>query len=107
MFWKKKDTYKLIPVLPTSHRNIFIRAIEISTDPIVLINNKIIKDYSEAGMLTRRHILECHSIEVRDRVVGVVGFHDHPKEMWINENYREFACYCEGMHWLTIQGPAS
>ncbi|WP_066962803.1 hypothetical protein [Microbulbifer sp. Q7] len=107
MFWKKKDPFKLIPVLPTSHRNILMHAIEISNEPVVRMDNEAIIDFSENGRLTRKFIMECHSLEVLDGEVSVVGFHDNPMEMWISENYQEFASYCEKMHWLKIQGPAS
>lgn len=107
MFWKRKGLFRLIPVLPTNYRSICLHAIEIASDPCVVVNNDVITDFSERGKLTQKGIRNFNNFEIRDRDVGIVGFHDHPNEMWINENYQDFANYCERQGWLQIQGPAS
>ena len=107
MFWKEKGSFRLIPVLPKNYRSICLHAIEIASEPCVVVDNDLVTDFSERGRLTQKGIRNCTNLEIRDRDVGIVGFHDHPSEMWINENYQDFANYCEHQGWLQIQGPAS
>ena len=107
MFWKRADAFKLIPVLPKNYRSISLRAIEIASDPVVLMDKHVVTDFSDQGNLTQKGIRVCINFEIRDGNVGILGFHDHPDEMWINENYQEFAKYCEQQGWLRIAGPAS
>jgi len=107
MFWKRAEIFKLIPVLPQNYRSICLAAIEISSEPRVLLNKQVVTDFSEQGKLTQKGIRGCINFEVRDGDVGIVGFHDHPDEMWINENYQDFANYCEQQGWLRVEGPAS
>jgi len=70
------------------------------------MDNDLITDFSDRGRLTQKGIRSCTNLEIRDRGVGIVGFHDHPNEMWINESYQDFANYCEVQGWLKIQGLA-
>jgi len=107
MLWKRAKTFKLIPVLPKNYRSICLRAIEVATDPRVLLDNQLITDFSEQGKLTQKGIRSCINFEVQDGNVGIVGFHDHPEEMWVNANYQNFASYCEQQGWLHIEGPVS
>lgn len=107
MFWKKKGAFKLIPVLPKNYRSICLRAIEIASEPMVLMDKKVVTDYSDQGNLTQQGIRVCINFEIRDGEVGILGFHDHPNEMWVNEGYQDFANYCEQQGWLKIEGPAS
>ncbi|MGI0118263.1 hypothetical protein [Zooshikella sp. RANM57] len=104
MFWKRKKSFKLIPVRPKNYQCICLHAIEIATDPNVLMDKKLITDLSDSGKLSQERIRNCINFEIRDGDVGVVGFHDHPDEMWINEKYQGFAIYCEQMGWLKIEG---
>lgn len=94
---------RLIPVLPKNYRSISLRAIEISSNPQVFMDRQAIVDFSSQGSLTQKNIRACTSFEIRDGSVGILGFHDHPREMWINEDYREFARYCEQQGWLRIE----
>ena len=107
MFWRREEKFKLIPVLPKNYRSICLRAIELAADPKVTMDKQAITDFSEQGKLTQKSIRNCINFEIKDGNVGIVGFHDHPEEMWINENYQDFASYCEQQGWLRIEGPAS
>ena len=71
------------------------------------MDNKEIDDYSEQGKLTQKGIRSCINFEIKDGNIGIVGFHDHPNEMWISEKYDQFAKQCESNGWLKIEGPAS
>lgn len=107
MFWKHEKKFKLIPVLPKNYRSICLRAIELANAPKVSMDNQAVTDFSEKGKLTQNGIRSCINFEISDENVGILGFHDHPDEMWINDNYQDFAKYCEQQGWLHIQGPAS
>lgn len=107
MFWKRRETFRLIPALPKNYRSICLHAIEIASEPRVLIDNYVVTDFSEQGKLTQKGITNCTDLEIQDGGIGILGFHDHPNEMWINENYQDFANYCEHQGWLRIQAPAS
>lgn len=93
----------MIPVLPKNCRSIVIRAIEISENPLVFIDNVRISDFSTLGPLTRKNFMTFTDLEVRDGAMPIVGFHDHPREMWINGSCMDFAEYCSRQGWLKIQ----
>lgn len=107
MFWKRKNTIKMIPVLPKNYRSICIQAVEVSSEPVVIMDKKVITDYSDQGRLTQSGIKECRNFEIRDGHKAILGFHDHPNEMWISEQYEDFARHCEKQGWLKIEGSAS
>ena len=100
-------THKLIPVLPTNYRRIALAAIEHAVVPVVLMNGAKVTDFSEAGPVTQKSIRRCRDFEVRDGAAPILGFHDHPDEMWVAEDYRALAEHCAAAGWLTVQGPAS
>ena len=97
----------LIPVLPKNYRSIAIYALESAHKPTLLINNKQETDFSETGPLTQKKIRSLIDFEIRDDVIPILGFHDHPNEMWINERFKTLAEHCEKQGWLKIEGPAS
>jgi hypothetical protein len=107
MFWRREEKFKLIPVLPKNYRSICLRAIELASYPKVMMDKQAITDFPEQGKLTQEYIRNCVNFEIKDGNVSILGFHDHPKEMWINENYQDFANYCELQGWLRIEGPAA
>jgi hypothetical protein len=98
---------KLIPVLPKNYRRIALAAIQRAVSPVVLMNRKRITDFSEAGPVTQTGIRQCRDFEVRDGTDPILGFHDHPDEMWIAEDHRPLADECAAAGWLKVQGPAS
>jgi len=98
---------RLIPVLPKSYRSIVLHAISIAEDPIVLMDGQHETDFSEGGPLTQRGIRSCVKFEVRDGSRAILGFHDHPNEMWVVEAFRTVAEYCAQRGWLKIEGEAS
>ena len=98
---------KLIPVLPKNYRSIALYAIQRARDPVVFLDKKRIEDFSEQGPLTQHGIAACRNFEVCDGRRPVLGFHDHPREMWVTESHASIAEYCASQGWLTIQGSAS
>lgn len=94
---------KLIPVLPKNYRRIALYAIGVSTDPAVVGDRTRITDYSETGVLTQKGIRQFVNFEIRDGNKPILGFHDHPNDMWVSEQYAEVARYCESKGWLKVQ----
>lgn len=107
MFRSRAKKFKLIPVLPKNYRSIFLYAIEVYSAPRVFMDKQVVTDFSEQGKLTHNGIKGCTNFEICDGNVGILGFHDRPSEMWVNENYLGFARYCEQKGWLSIEGSAS
>jgi len=106
MFWRSRKLIKLISVLPKNYRCILLHAIELATDPKVIMDKQVITDFSEQGKLTRKNILNCINFEILDGDTGILGFHDHPDEMWISGNFQDFAIFCEQQGWLYMQKQA-
>ncbi len=98
---------KWIPVRPKNYRRIAIYAIEKAANPVVLMNGRRVNDFSESGPLTQKGIRPCQDFEIRDGAVPILGFHDHPDEMWIVESRRQLADHCAAQGWLKIQSRAS
>jgi len=96
-----------IPVRPKNYRSIALAAIARSADPIVLMNGERVSDYSTSGPITQKGIRSCRNFEVRDGATPILGFHDHPDEMWIDAAYQDLAEHCAREGWLRIQGAAS
>jgi hypothetical protein len=97
----------LIPVLPKNYRRIALHAIQSAVEPVVLVNQKRVEDFSEAGPLTQRGIRALRNFEIRDGSRPILGFHDHPSEMWVCASHADVAQYCAMQGWLTIQGGAA
>ena len=98
---------KLIPVLPKNYRSISLRAIDVANDPHVFMDQTEVFDFTDRGNLTQQGISSCANFEIKDGSVGIVGFHDHPNQMWVNKEYEVFANECQSQGWLIIEGPAS
>lgn len=96
-----------IPVLPKNYRSIAIHALDAAHEPILLVNKKLVTDFTESGPLTQKKIRSFKDFEIRDGLIPILGFHDHPNEMWIDERYKNLAEHCEKQGWLKIEGPAS
>jgi len=98
----------LIPVLPKNYRRIALFPIEASVRPAVLMDRHQIDDFSESGRASRkRGFVLAVVFEVRDGSTPILGFHDHPNQMWVAAGYRSLAEHCAAEGWLRIQGPAS
>lgn len=94
-------------VLPKNYRRIALYAIDELEKPIVLLDKKVIVDFTDRGPLTQAGISKCRNFEIRNGKEEVLGFHDRPREMWISENYMHIATYCEEQGWLKIEHKAS
>jgi hypothetical protein len=98
---------KLIPVRPKNYRNVALYAIQAAQSPVVLVNRKPIIDFSESGPLTQKGMRQMRDFEVRDGEKPILGFHDHPDEMWVAEAHASVAEHCQAQGWLAIEGRAS
>ena len=104
-FFSKKEKHKteLISVLPKNYRSIALYAIENIGSPRVLMDKKMVTDYSDKGDLTQRGIRKCINFEIRDGDEVVLSFHDHPNDMFVSKKYEELAVHCENEGWLKIE----
>jgi len=105
LFWRKR--VKWITVLPKNYRSIALYAINNLETPEVLLDGKKVLDFTDQGPLTQAGLRNCRNFEIRNGKEGVLGFHDHPSEMWVSEIYRHIASHCEEQGWLQIEGKAS
>ena len=94
---------ELLGVTPTNYRRIALHAIGLAKRPVVLMDHGRVHDFSETGPLTQRGIRESRDFEILDDQEPILGFHDHPDEMWIAAGYRELAEYCATQGWLRIE----
>ncbi len=95
---------RFIFVNPKNYRSISLLAIEISSEPHVYIDKKEVFDFTDQGKLTQKGIRNCINFEIKDGSESILGFHDHPSEMWVTEKYNDFAKICENNGWLKIDG---
>ena len=93
----------MIAVLPKNYRAITLRAIEAAQRPVVLMNSKAITDFSENGPITQKGIAACRDFEIRDGSIPILGFHDHPREMWVSKKYEAVAQDCAEAGWLKVE----
>jgi hypothetical protein len=98
---------KAVPVRPKNYRQIALYAISRAASPVVLMNRKRVEDFSEAGPVTQKGIRSCRDFEILDGAASILGFHDHPDQMWVAESYVAIAEHCAAQGWMKIQGPAT
>jgi hypothetical protein len=94
---------KWIPVLPKNYRCIALHAISVANQPVVLMDHKPIVDFSEQGPLTQCGIRTCRDFEIRNGAEPILGFHDHPNEMWVTVPYAFVAEHCARQGWLKME----
>ena len=94
-------------MLPKNYRRIALYAVAQADEPVVLVNKERIDDFSETGPLTQKRMRKYIDFEIRDGCRSILGFHDHPREMWIEEEFAEIAEYCQEQGWLKIERSAS
>jgi hypothetical protein len=99
---KKKSMPPVIWVKPKNYRRIAIYAIENCTNPTVWLDGTQVVDFSENGLLVQKTIRQCRNFLIKDEDTEVLGFHDHPNEMWIAQKYKRIAEYCSEKDWLKI-----
>ena len=93
-----------IPVLPKNYRRIALHAVSAAEHPVILMNRRSVEDLTESGPLTQAGIRSCRDFEIRDGNMPILGFHDHPNEMWVSPDYAHIAEHCANQGWLKIQG---
>lgn len=80
-----------------------MHAVSVARNPCVLADHRVVTDLSERGPLTQKGILGLRNLEVRDGGRPILGFHDHPRQMWISAEYAELASHCQSQGWLKVQ----
>lgn len=99
---KTVDRKGPISVLPKNLRPIALYAVSVAAQAVVLMDGKRVTDFSERGPLTRRSMRSCINFEIHDGDKPILGFHDHPNEMWISQAYSAVADHCAEQGWLKI-----
>jgi hypothetical protein len=80
-----------IAVLPKHYRAIVLEVLASFPDVTVWVEEHRCDDFSEAGPLTQRGIAGMRNFEIRTQGTPILGFHDHPSEMWIDSEFRALA----------------
>ena len=91
----EEDTFTLIRVTPKNIGKIAKFAIPLLKKPVVLLESRPIKDYSDAGPLRHVRLKDAQDFEIRDGEVPVMGFHGGSKRMWFNNDFMSVARDCE------------
>jgi hypothetical protein len=87
----------LIPVRPKHYRAIVLEVVASFPDAKVFLDGWRCDDLSETGPVTQQGIARLVDFEIRIGRSAVLGFHDHPDEMWIDP---DFASLAERLHAL-------
>ena len=81
----------LIGVRPKHYRAIVLEALRRFPDATVWVDRRRCEDLSEAGPLTQRGIARMRDFEIKTEHASILGFHDHPREMWIDGEFGDLA----------------
>jgi hypothetical protein len=60
-------------------------------------------DFSDAGPLTQRGIARLRDFEIRTGNTLILAFHDHPSEMWIDDDFQALALRLAELGHLKIE----
>ncbi len=82
-----KKSNDSISVTPKKYRKIILHFINSIESPVVKYNRKVITDFSEQGLLAQKGIRNCRDFEILSNKEAVLGFHDHPNEIWITPTH--------------------
>lgn len=99
---KKKSKSMVIWVRPKNYRSIALHAIENCENPVVWADGTRIQDFSEKGLLVQKLIGRFIDFVIKNGDEEVLGFHDHPDQMWVSQKYKHIAQYCAEQGWLKI-----
>jgi hypothetical protein len=81
----------LIAVRPKHYRAIVLEVLTSFPDATVWVEHRRCDDLSEAGPLTQHGMARMRNFEIRTENVPILGFHDHPGEMWFADEFRQLA----------------
>jgi hypothetical protein len=96
----------LIPVRPKHYRAIVLEVLSTIPDATVWLDGGRCDDLSEAGPVTQRGIAGLLNFEIRAGGAAILGFHDHPDQMWIDGDFESLAQRLQALGHLTIEHQA-
>lgn len=67
--------------------------------------NDIEVDVNDTNYISQDGMKDLLNFRILNGDDPVMGYHDHPSEMWISEKHRPLALYMEEQKWLTVQFP--
>ena len=93
----------LIPVRPKHYRAIVLEVLAAVPSASVWLDGWRCDDLSERGPLTQRGIAGLLNFEIRAGGSSILGFHDHPDQMWIDGDFESLAERLQALGHLTIE----
>jgi hypothetical protein len=97
-------TMPLIPLLPKHYRAIVLEVLADFPGATVWIGKQRCDDLSETGPLNQRGMARMRDFEIRTGAgTPILGFHDHPREMWMGAEFRQLAQRLSDLGHLKIQ----
>ena len=101
------DDMRLIAVQPKHYRAIALEAIAAFPGATIWVEKRLCPDLSESGLLTQRGIGGMRDFEIRsENNVPILGFHDHPREMWVDGQFKDLADRLDALGHLRIERSA-
>jgi hypothetical protein len=97
----------LIHVLPKHYRAIVLETLAAFPGATVWVETVRCDDLSEDGALVQRTIMRMRNFEIRTADgAPILGFHDHPREMWVDAEFRQLAERLRDLGHLKIERSA-
>ena len=93
----------LISVRPKHYRAIVLEVLAAVPNASVWLDGWRCDDVSERGPLTQRGIAGLLNFEIRAGGASILGFHDHPDQMWIDGDFESLAKRLQALGHLTIE----
>jgi hypothetical protein len=93
----------LIAVRPKHYRAIVLEVLGAVPNAGVWLDGARCDDLSERGPLTQRRIAGLRNLEIRADGSPILGFHDHPDQMWIVGDFGTLAERLQDLGHLTIE----
>jgi hypothetical protein len=102
-YHRRRTAMDLIPVRPKHYRAIVLEVLAIFPDARVFLDRWECADLSERGPVTQRGIARLIDFEMRVGRSAILGFHDHPDEMWIDGDFQSLAERLQALGHLKIE----
>jgi hypothetical protein len=96
----------VIPVRPRHYRAIVLEVLAAVPDATVWLDGRRCDDLSEQGPVTQRGIAALRDFEIRAGGSSILGFHDHPDQMWVDGEFEGLALRLQALGHLQIERQA-
>ena len=96
----ENETFELIRVKANDLRRTAICVISHLKAPQILLDGKIVRDYSAVGPLQNDNLETIRNFEIRDGDFPVMGFHNGVANTWFCGNYQIALKQCRANGWV-------